>query len=621
MIPHRFLNQPARLVAVRGLTLTLAAVLGLSGLAIGQAPQSAKAQPAAMEAQLFFSPESQGAKAGVGELALRPKVAQQFYLYVKNISTKEITPSVELRVGGKALAVWKSKEAIKPNSDPVKVNFVEKPPQPGEKPPELALVAGTLEAVALVGGSVASDPARVLVVRPDTYVEDPTLEYNAKTNTLRARIRAKPTFSGPPARVELVLRPDRIPALVAGQKKVGSYAGSLTAKDPVTLFASNLQFQPGVDPRGLVYLTIDGYERAFTYYATFTGNPTSTPLRVDNTLIMRLNTTGLAPSGAPSKVGLEIDNLPAERTVQLGLYRNRSFTEVEGDLEQHTQERDKRILFSPLGPDGALLFRTEAMDWPTKLKTADVFGERVLRLRALDAASEEVPFIDAGAPIERLSDGKYKTTRAIIRELMIDGSRPEKVEFLDFPKQLERGAELPVKATGVDPESGIAQVVFFTGKPQDDKIPPTAAKVEGKPAGKDVYEGKLQAPTDKKGTFDVSVAFINGVGLQTIKTVQIELVDAKTATGGATITGKVVFGDNPIPGQDVLLRDPQGNVKDTAKTGTEGATRGVFTFKNVTPGTYQIVAVNNALRANGQAAVQVGAGEDKKLTEPITLRR
>jgi hypothetical protein len=621
MIPQLFLGQRAQRAMVRMLVLSAAAILGLSGWSVGQPAQPAKAQAAGVEAKLFFSPDAQGAKIGPSELGLRPNLAQQAYLYIQNLSTKQITPSVELRVAGKVLTTWTSKEAIKPNSDPVRINFVEKPPQPGEKPPELVLAAGPIEAVAVAQGAAVSEPAKVIVVRPDEYVDEPSLEYNAKTNILRATIRAKAIFTGPPARVELVLLPDRIPALIPGQKKIGSFAGYLTAKESLTLFAQDAQFRPGVDPSGLVYLTIDGYERAFTYYATFTGSPTSTPQRI-NTTIMRLNTTGLAPSGAPSKVGLEVDNLEAGTTVQLGLYRTPSFTEVEGELEEHIQERDKRILFSPLGPNGALLFRTEVRDWPTNLQTADVFGKRLLRLRSLDKAAEEAPFIDAGAPIVRLPDGKYQTTKAIVRGLTIDGSKPENVDFLDFPKQLARGSDLPVKATGIDPESGIAQVVFFTGKPQDDgKIPPTATKVEGKPAGKDVYEAKLQAPTDKKGTFDVSVAFINGVGLVTIRTVQIELVDAKAATGGASITGTVVFGDNPIPGQEVLLRDPQGNVKDTTKTGLEGATRGVFTFKNVAPGTYQIVALNTALRANGQAAVQVGAGEDKKLPEPIVLRR
>jgi hypothetical protein len=605
-------------------------LLLVGGLLAAQALQPAKEgqdkKAGGGDLKIFFSPEAANPTIRTSDLGLRPNLAQQVYLYIRNSGPKETAApvTVELRAGGKAIATWTSKQAIPKESEAVKVSFSEKPPQPGEKPPELAPVAGPLEAVVLVGGA-ESDRAPVHFARPDEFVAIKSFQFDGATNILVAQLEANPQrpFIGPPARVELVLRSDRIPALVPGQKKVGSYAGSLSAKEPVKLFASRLQFRPGADRNGLVYLTVDGYQRAFTFRATFSAEGRSDLVRITQP-ILRLETTGLAKAGGPSQVGLEMDNT-ASSTAQLGLYRDSSSNaDLEGPLELYPSERDIRILVSPLGPNGAILFRTEVSDWQSKLQTADIFGDRVLRLELINKSKDREDFIDSGKPIKLDSQGNYETTKEIVRGLRIDGSPPEDVDFLDFPKQIVRGADLPVKATGVDPESGIAKVVFFLGKEQDDgKIPPTAPKVELKPASKDQkeFEAKLQAPTDKKGTFDVSVAFINGVGMQTIRTVQIELIDAKAGGGGATITGKVVFGDNAIPGQEVLLRDPQGNVKDTTKAGTEGAARGVFTFKNVAPGTYQLVAINGALRASGQAAVQVGAGEDKKLTEPITLRR
>jgi hypothetical protein len=617
MTTDPILGRPRRRIAALFFALGLAIFVLASGLLVAQAlqPGKAVAQPKG-SAEIFFNSAPSGAKEGVHELGLRPNLEQQFYLYVKNTGQTKITPTVELRAGDKALAVWTGKEGVEKEST-VKISFVEKPPQPGEKPPDLALVAGGLKAVVLVDGK-PSDEAVVHVARPDEYVEDPRLEFDGSNNRLTATIKTKPNFTGPPARVELVLRSDRFPGLVKGQKKTGSYGGWLSRTGELNLLAEDLQFRNAVDRIGLVYMTIDGYERAFTYYANLPPKGAWQLRRIDNPII-RLNTPGFAMAGAPSKVGLEMDNLPAESTAHLGLYRDPSCAVIEGELEKHSPERDARILMSPLGPNGALLFRTEVSDWLTKLQTADIFGPRTLCLQLLSKEGK-VGFIDSRGPILD-KEGKPLLTKSIEIGLKIDGSPPEKVAFLDFPKQLVRGSDLPVKATGVDPESGIAKVVFFTGKPQDDgKIPPTATKVEGKETNKGVYEGKLQAPTDKKGTFDVSVAFINGVGMETIKTVQIELVDAKAATGGATITGTVEFGGNRLPEQEVLLRDPQGNVKDSTKTGKDGDARGQFTFKNVVPGTYQIVAVNSALRATGQAAVQVGA-EDKKLTEPIVLRR
>lgn len=635
MTSHPLPHRPR--VGLRVLAPVLGSILLLGGLLAAQALQPAKSgqdqKAEGGDVQLFFSPDAASPKLTLRELSLRPNVAQQLYLYVENKAAKDPV-TVELRVGGKAIASWTSKQAL-PKNEPVKVLFSEKPPQPNEKPPELTVVAGPMEAVALVGSTVTAR-APVRVARPSEYVKVNRIQFNGESNTLSVEVVTNPDrpFIGPPARVELVLLADRIPALVKGQKKDGSYGGWLTPNEPLKLVASKLRFTNLENRSGLVYLTIDGYPRAFTYRATFATEGLADLDRIDLP-IMGLNTTGLAMAGAPSKVGLEIDNLYPDTEVELGLFRNSAFTDLEGKLERHTTERDEQVFFNPLGPNGALLFRTVVTDWQSELQTADIFGERVLRLKVNNKGKPDlndagidrkVWFIDSGKPIRVDKEGNYVLDNEITRSLWIDGSPPENVDFLNFPKQLVRGSDLPVKATGADPESGIARVVFFIGKPQDDgKIPPTAPKVEIKPANKDVKvfeaQAKLPAPTEKKGTFDVSVAYINGVGMETIKTVQIELVDAKAAAGGATITGMVVFGDTPIPGQEVLLRDPQGNVKDTTKTSREDAARGVFVFKNVAPGTYQIVAVNTALRATGQAAVQVGAGEDKKLAEPITLRR
>ena len=68
---------------------------------------------------------------------------------------------------------------------------------------------------------------------------------------------------------------------------------------------------------------------------------------------------------------------------------------------------------------------------------------------------------------------------------------------------------------------------------------------------------------------------------------------------------------------DVVLRDPQGVPKDTAKTDKDGK----FVFKNVAPGTYQIVVRKTSSNTQGQAVVQVAAGDEKELAEPIKLVR
>src|SRR5262249_27256177 len=154
-------------------------------------------------------------------------------------------------------------------------------------------------------------------------------------------------FAGPRARVELVLLADRIPALVEGQKKEGTYGGYLAhPRDSVVLEARNLQFREGGDRNGLVYLAVDGYQRAYTDRSTFAGDQPSEPRRIDDA-VLRLNAARAVAPGAPSKVGVEADNTPPDSTIELGLYRDARFQEVEGELIELVGDRRVRMFFNP----------------------------------------------------------------------------------------------------------------------------------------------------------------------------------------------------------------------------------------------------------------------------------
>jgi hypothetical protein len=302
----------------------------------------------------------------------------------------------------------------------------------------------------------------------------------------------------------------------------------------------------------------------------------------------------------------------------LGLYRDPSCKQLESPRLDFPTERRETIFFSPLGPDGALLFRTKVEDWTTELDTASVFGKRTLGLQLLGKDGEVAEVINSAAPIEREKEGLFLATKRITASLIIDGSPPEDLRFVDFPKELARGEPLVVKASGKDPESSIASVVFFMGKPEaGGAIPKTAVKVDGERVeATDVWAATLPVPTDKAATVLVSAQFTNGVGqAKTVGPVVIKLVDAKGGT--ASIKGKVVEGDRlQGDGLDVVLRDPQGVTKDTVKT-----KKGEFIFKNVAPGTYQIYVRKTGNNTLGQAVVQVAAGEEKELSEPIKLVR
>src|SRR5262249_16414802 len=156
---------------------------------------------------------------------------------------------------------------------------------------------------------------------------------------------------------------------------------------------------------------------------------------------------------------------------------------------------------------------------------------------------------------------------------------------------------------------------FFAGKlPPDGIIPATAIQAPGeKVKDKDIWVADLQVATDKAATIDVGVQFTNKVGLTETAVAVIKLVDAKAGGGTATIKGEVVEGERAQAGLEVMLRDPQGTVKDTAKSDDAGK----FVFKNVIPGTYQLVVVKSSSMRTGQAVVRVEAGEEKELKDRI----
>jgi hypothetical protein len=366
----------------------------------------------------------------------------------------------------------------------------------------------------------------------------------------------------------------------------------------------------------LFSVSVDDYQRAFRYRISPKGGK---PEAVEGPAI-RLVADPAAASGPDAMVGVQADNVPENAAIEIALYRDDKFTKLEGDPIYLNGDRKQRLFFVPAGPDGALTFITEASDWTTNIETAKIFGDRHLRLRLVNRQDHK-PLVDenTGEPTKFWQVGARGQTEKvpyISSKVMLDGTPPEDVKFVDFPKELTRGSALTLKATGSDPESRIGKVVFFVGKlPQDGVIPPTAIQAQGEEEDEDegVWVAELPVPTDKANTLDVGVQFTNKVGQTTTATAVIKLVDAKPGT--ATIKGEVVEGERAQAGLDVLLRDPQGTVKDTAKTDNAGK----FVFKNIQPGTYQLVVVKSSSMRTGQAAVKVEAGEEKELKDPIKL--
>src|SRR5581483_1439985 len=107
-----------------------------------------------------------------------------------------------------------------------------------------------------------------------TYVHVEKVEYTSTgagktTKRLALTLKADAEFSGPACPVSLDLQPSVIPGL--GPERVqGTFEDVLTAHDQtVTLLAENLKFRGPAPNQAKVYVTVDGYERAFIYSTDF----------------------------------------------------------------------------------------------------------------------------------------------------------------------------------------------------------------------------------------------------------------------------------------------------------------------------------------------------------------
>jgi hypothetical protein len=642
---------PRPRVTGRIVRLVPLAVLAVSMFVLCPATASAQAKDFALR----FS-----SKAGDTEpreiQKLRPNIVQDYFVYVENLNNKAGTLKALIQADGKTIDGGESQPiTVKADQKFVQVAFGPKPaekaptpppPPAPPMPPVFAEIKGPpnaippspprLSVVLVDAMNMPQDDAPLKIAQPKDYIEITKVRFypnlgGDKKNQLRIEMKAKAKdFAGPRCRVDLVLHTgELIPGLV-DSKKQGTRSGFLTGPNSVlVLTADNLDFKRMKEENGYVYLTVDGYERAFTFQTTFpfAGNE-SEPQLVYSPLI-RLFYPKLANPGEPVKLKVEVDNL-GEEVVEVGIDRDddTKFSKLNGELEFIAGNRQLKMLINPAFPGGALQLKPEMSDWKKDWELADVVGKRNIQVRLLqDAVQVKVDEDD-----KRVLAPKFNTALVdggepdIKRSVVLDGTPPEGVKFVDdWPKSLPRGKSLPVSAVGKDPESGIKEVFFFVGKlTPEGKVPPNTNLIPGTELDKEkgLWGAVLDAPTENKGRFDVTVVFVNTAGMPASDTVKIELTDSgkggKDGGGSASISGKLVDPAGRLQGKGILveLRDADGKVKDTTMTDDKSA----YTFKDLAPGTYRVGGLRTANNTKGATVVQVKEAE-KKVDVDVKMSR
>jgi hypothetical protein len=545
--------------------------------------------------KLLLSESSKGqADSLVGELYLRPNVRQEIFIFVNNPGDKPRKIAVELKAeGSKADGVRSETVEVQPKAT-VRVPIGGKdggaapapaavPNDKAEYPPLASDLQLRLLDMDNKGNELDRKSVGVTVGQPRHYVrvtQPPS--YDPAQRRLTVKLKATQPIAGPKCHVKLVLPKDRIPGL--RDLDQGAREGDLPAGgEELTLTAENLSFSSRDDPNGYVYLTVDDYERAFVYVTTFTDQGTPPAGEEIRNFDLRLRVPPVVRKGDPLSVVVELDKAPAGAVVEIGIDRAKSgeFTQVK----RFSGAREQRVGFKVGGGNGGLLFQTSVHDWVYNPDTRGVSGDRPIRVRMFKKDGEKL--------------------RETVVPVIFDDTPPQGVQFLsvgganastadeDTPVKVKRARKLLVRAAGEDPESKIKQVVFFWGKPKRGKdgvlLPPTEDEAVRGLLDDEAknYTGSLDLPADRKSG-EISVQFVNGVGLSVYKSIPVEIEEPATPPNekkGGTLKGVVVFNNLKQPGTKVTITDV-GKKVTTTMTDAQGR----FTFLNLAPGSYTVAS-------------------------------
>ena len=273
-------------------------------------------------------------------------------------------------------------------------------------------------------------------------------------------------------------------------------------------------------------------------------------------------------AGINCLVDVEVDNAPKGSKLEIALGRTLDDGSFKAEMVREFSNAKKRRIDLEATRD-ALVFDASINDWTAMFDTRAILGARTLHARLLDAGGKELA--------------------VSTQSLVIDDS-PPLARILPTASAVKKGSVLQVQAQGADPESGVAQVVFFTGRPDKGEIPPAAMRFKAIPASRDrtMWTAALLVPADQQSPLAVSVYVVNHAGLATIDTITLDVTEREPGkTGLGKVQGKVLEGPRLQPNLTVVLTDDRG--VELARTRTNG--EGIYTFEGLAAGRYRITCV------------------------------
>ncbi|MGL4552315.1 MAG: carboxypeptidase regulatory-like domain-containing protein, partial [Gemmataceae bacterium] len=391
--------------------------------------------------------------------------------------------------------------------------------------------------------------------------------FDPAAGRLEVRLRQRAAVPGPDVTAEMTLPPVE---LGGAAYREGTLRGKLSPKgDELLLFAEGVR---GPEEARFA-VGVDGWARAFGFRATLTARGGAALPEVLQAPAIRLRVGPYAEAGPAFTVPVEVDGAPPGAAVEVALGRLSGGEFREEQSSRRDGGRDDRVGFALVGKD--LLFEASSKDWTVPLDVSRIRGPRTLRARLVAAGGRELARDERG--------------------VTLGDQAPDGVRFINAPLKAWNKAPLALEAAGGDAVVGVKEAFFFVGKPAAGKLPEGAVKVPAVAKGVGGWAAAVPMPADKKGPTDVSVGVVNAVGLTAFATTSIDLADDDPEKSKpATVKGRLLEGERPQPGIDVVMTDEKGAEKGRATTDEDGA----YAFKGVAPGKYRLSATKRTRRAS-----------------------
>ncbi len=453
-----------------------------------------------------------------------------------------------------------------------------------------------------------------LVIRePRDYVAA-----HAHYDQARRKVSFKVKFADP----DSVTGPHKCPLqLILGAEleatKNGTFVQVVTEpRQTVELFAEDLAFAGLKVGAGRLYLSVDGYERAFTYPVTLAGSGDLDELPLGNKIGARIRVPRYARPAEKFPVVLEMDG-PTSPDYRVEIALDRAGMKGEYEIKKFVGLRQQKIGLT-FSPAGDLVCQTTVRDWQTEFDTNEVYGDIFFRVSVFKKDELVTLLVPRETRPNLAVQEPSADAKRLFARVTQDDLPPQDIQFVDPPKVWYVGKPLAVTVKVRAPKPHQApidkKVTFFRGKAPKDgaKIDPESIIGYGEfDEEKSAVSAVLPAP-EKAEELALSVQLTTRVGVTGVKTATFPVLEAKFAT--CRIKGKVAHGTLGQPNLTVFLGDAKGKQLATVKTNAKGE----FVFDRVAPGSYLISAAVTSPALVGVLTVEVPEGTE--LIENVAVK-